>query len=218
MDPRSVVRRRVTEDPSPFSPSFRYCFPFTATPNSSQLIYPSFLVEREILIQLWFIHCIRSDARRILGFASFLLASPNALTFAFLLFSTNLSGTNHNHVLFSDPLLGRFSTCYGRLFASSVVAFRLRYQSWGSADIRPLPPRPTGISQMVSSEACPTGIEMPCTSVPVPSAAAAVSATQPSAAPAEELAPSAAAILSSSTLNVRNHCLFHWRGLECSAV
>jgi hypothetical protein len=99
---------------------------------------------------------IRSDARRMLGVASFLLASPNvrialrcakrgepvsvhsfgckanawrcilfarvaerSLSFAFLLFSANLSGTHHHLTLPCDCLLGKPDTSY----MSPIVSF-----------------------------------------------------------------------------------------------
>jgi hypothetical protein len=76
--------------------------------------------------------------------------------FRFPFFSANVSGTNHYHTLHYDRLLERLlrssgSRCLVCPFASSVVAFRRRYQRWGSADIQLLPPRRTGISKMVGS-------------------------------------------------------------------
>jgi hypothetical protein len=69
-------------------------FPFVSLqlplPIASKFIDPSLLAERERVIQLRSIHCIRSDARRILVVASFLLASPNALEPSLSFFSPRI--------------------------------------------------------------------------------------------------------------------------------
>jgi hypothetical protein len=81
---------RVVVDPSPFSPSFPFCFPSTATLNSSKFLDPSSLVERES-------DRLRSDARRTLGVAS--LSARVAKRCRSPSFLRDLSFTNHHHDL-----------------------------------------------------------------------------------------------------------------------
>jgi hypothetical protein len=125
MDPRSVVRRRVTADPSPFSPSFSF----------RQLLQTSFLFQR-YSSRSFFTSGRESDPGKSHPSHSFgckahswrciLFArvAKRSLTSAFLLFLANLSGTNHYHARHCDWVLGRLFTCYMSLvrpFASSAT-------------------------------------------------------------------------------------------------
>ena len=109
-----VVVFRVVVDPSPFSPSFPFSalqLPLLTDPSFSILFS---LVERERVIRLRSIHCIRSDTRRTLALHPFCWRRQKcSRTFALLLFSANLSFTNHHHARHCNCLLGRLFTCHG---------------------------------------------------------------------------------------------------------
>jgi hypothetical protein len=97
-DQRSVV---VVADPSPFSPSFPFCFLSTAAPSSVNLLDPSLLPSVQERDMVRYLHCIRSDARHILVVGSFLLARRQTFSnLAFILFSATLSGSNHHYALY----------------------------------------------------------------------------------------------------------------------
>ena len=75
-----VVVFRVVVDPSPFSPSFPFSFPSTATPNRSKFLDP-FLTSRARESDPVTFHPLHSFGYKAhSGVASFLLASPEMLS------------------------------------------------------------------------------------------------------------------------------------------
>jgi hypothetical protein len=114
MDSRSVVRRRVAADPSPFSPSFPIRFLSTATPNSCQAFHTSGTRE-SCLFKFHPLHsfaCKAHSWRYSHHQTLSNLRSPSSLR-------------EYHLILHYDCLLGRLFTCYGsrciaRPFASSV--------------------------------------------------------------------------------------------------
>jgi hypothetical protein len=101
---RSTVRR-VAVDPSFFSPSLSFCFFSAASPNNATFIELSLLEARERVTQVSSLHYIRSAARRIIGVASFLLASLNASFFSPLYPFCFLSAATPNNATFIEPFL-----------------------------------------------------------------------------------------------------------------
>ena len=92
-------------------PSLSLQLPLLTDPSFSILFS---LVERERVIRLRSIHCIRSDTRRTLALHPFCWRRQKcSRTFALLLFSANLSFTNHHHARHCNCLLGRLFTCHG---------------------------------------------------------------------------------------------------------